>query len=81
MVITTECARPDVDDRLVLLIVDEVRRGLSYRDATEAAAHRAAEEAAARGWRTDLVQFVVIRTVDLGARLSAAADRSSRSNA
>lgn len=69
--ITTTCNRPNLDRQLTQLIRELVGGGLTVRQATEAAARRAAAAAVSKRWPGDLVDFVVIRTVDLGARYAA----------
>lgn len=71
--VSTTCNRPDVDNAITTLIGDLVAAGMPVRQATEAAARRAAADAIARRWRADLVDFVVIRAVDLGSRFARAA--------
>ncbi len=66
--IATTCTAPAVDAELRSLIVELVDAGLTVRAATARAARTAADAATAKGWRADLVDFVVIRTVDLGAQ-------------
>ena len=69
--VATTCNRPEIDRQLRGLIAEAVDNGLTVRAATERAARRAAAAATAKGWRADLVDFVVIRTVDLGAQYAA----------
>lgn len=68
--VATTCDHPAVDRQLRSLIAELVDGGLTIREATARAARTAADAAAARGWCGELVDFVVIRTVDLGAQLA-----------
>lgn len=70
--IATLCHDPAVDAEIYSLILDLAGTGLTIRQATEAAARKVAAAAEAKRWRGDLVDFVVIRTADLGARLARA---------
>lgn len=68
--VATTCDRPELDASICTAIVQLVNGGLDVRTATEQVARQAADEAIAKRWRGDLVQFVVIRTADLGARIA-----------
>lgn len=70
--ISTTCTNPAVDRHLTTLITQLVDGGLTIRQATEATARRAAAAAQAKHWPGELVDFVVIRTADLGAQFAAA---------
>ncbi len=69
--VATTCLRPDMDDQITGQIAELVADGLTVRAATARVARQAADEATAKRWRPELVDFVVIRTVDLGAQLAA----------
>ena len=71
--VATTCDRPEIDRDIRDLINALRGEGLSVREATERAARRVADAAEARGWRGDLVDFVVIRTAHLGSLINAAA--------
>jgi hypothetical protein len=68
----TTCSDPRLDAGILELIRELTARGMSVRNATETAARQAAADATAKRWRADLVDFVVIRTVHLGAQYAAA---------
>lgn len=68
LTITTTCTCPAVDQQILALIAELTDTGMTIRQATETAARRAAAAATAHGWSGELVDFVVIRTADLGAR-------------
>lgn len=68
--ITTTCDRPEVDTQIANLIGYFTGSGLPIREATEKAARKAADAAEARGWPGDAIDFVVIRTADLGSRIA-----------
>lgn len=69
--ITTTCTRPEVDAHIDRVLTGLMRGGMPIRQATEVAARTVAAAAVAQRWGGDLVDFVVIRTVDLGARYAA----------
>ena len=69
--VSTTCNRPDIDAQLTTMIGELVAGGLTIRQATESAARTAAADAERLRWAPALVDFVVIRTVDLGAQLAA----------
>lgn len=68
--VATHCTSPELDAHLMGLLRQEFAQpDLTPRQATEAAARKAAAAAVDRRWGGELVDFVVIRTVDLGSRL------------
>lgn len=68
--VTTTCTDPQVDRDISFLLRTLMDSGLTPRKATEQAALKVAAAAEAKQWNPELVRFVVIRTVDLGARYS-----------
>lgn len=68
--ISTTCNRPEVDRDIRGLITALRGEGLSVREATEQAARKVADAAEEKGWRGDLVDFVVIRTAHLGSLIA-----------
>lgn len=70
--VATTGTRPDLDNRTRVLILDLAEQhNLTIREATRRAAIIARDEATAKGWAAELVDLVVIRTVELGAQLTA----------
>ncbi len=70
--VTTTCDRPEIDRDIRGLINAHRSEGMSVRAATEAAARKVADAAQAQRWNGELIDFVVIRTVHLGALMAAA---------